>query len=126
MNNDHFLNMSTTFCFHIQHGYRLPEDDQGILYYQLYFKPVGETLFTYPDFCIRQRSPIVLARVDPMPILHAFLSDFRTKLPTICGCPLKLHPKAKFTNNQLMEIHEVSLRTYDSVNNPNLHGFCYR
>ena len=34
--------------FSIQYGYRLPEDDIGMIYYQVYFRPLGGTLFTYP------------------------------------------------------------------------------
>jgi hypothetical protein len=31
-----------------QYGYRIPESDEGMLYYQVYFKPIGNKLFTYP------------------------------------------------------------------------------
>ena len=34
--------------FSLQYGYRLPEDDIGTIYYQVYFRPLGGTLFTYP------------------------------------------------------------------------------
>ncbi|KAK2188961.1 hypothetical protein NP493_119g08023 [Ridgeia piscesae] len=30
------------------YGYRLPDTDEGMIYYQVYFKPIGNTLFTYP------------------------------------------------------------------------------
>ena len=34
--------------FIFQYGYRLPETDDNMLYYQVYFRPVGQILFTYP------------------------------------------------------------------------------
>ncbi|XP_013401295.1 uncharacterized protein C18orf63 [Lingula anatina] len=29
------------------HGYRLPENEEGLFYCQIHFKPIGQTLFTY-------------------------------------------------------------------------------
>ena len=32
-----------------QYGYRLPESDEDMIYYQINFGPLGGRLFTYPD-----------------------------------------------------------------------------
>ncbi len=42
-----FACTSDHFC-RFQYGYRLPEDDTGMLFYQVYFRPLGYTLYTYP------------------------------------------------------------------------------
>ncbi|XP_022082271.1 uncharacterized protein LOC110974745 [Acanthaster planci] len=80
------------------YGYRLPESDVGVLYYNIYFPAIGPTLFTYPEFCIRKDEPILQARVDPAPIISAFLTDLRHKLPSVCGSSFQITPKALYTS----------------------------
>ncbi|KAK3085939.1 hypothetical protein FSP39_011052 [Pinctada imbricata] len=31
------------------YGYRLPDNEAGMIYYQIYFRPLGDRLFTYPE-----------------------------------------------------------------------------
>ncbi|XP_033754812.1 uncharacterized protein C18orf63-like [Pecten maximus] len=32
------------------YGYRLPDSDDGVIYYQVHFRPLGGRIFTYPSF----------------------------------------------------------------------------
>ena len=88
--------------FFLQYGYRLPEDDSNLLYYQVYFKLVGEMLFTYPDVCIRPRPALTFPRADPAPILSAFLADLAARLPAACGQPLRLVRDPAYTTPALL------------------------
>lgn len=36
------------WCFHFQYGYRLPDNDDDRIYYQINFRPLGPRIFTYP------------------------------------------------------------------------------
>ncbi|XP_038066552.1 uncharacterized protein LOC119736608 [Patiria miniata] len=83
------------------YGYRLPETDVGVLYYNVYFPAIGPTLFTYPEFCIRKDEPILQARIDPAPILNAFLTDLQYKVSSVCGTAFEVTPKAQYINTGL-------------------------
>ena len=82
--------VSTLFL--VQYGYRLPDEEGEVLYYQVYFKPIGEILFTYPEYCLRPNGLFVLPRVDPRPIVQAFLGDLASRLPSVCGRKLNFRP----------------------------------
>ncbi|KAL5022848.1 hypothetical protein ScPMuIL_002003 [Solemya velum] len=85
------------------YGYRLPETEEDLLFYQVHFRPLGNTYYTYPDVCLRARDIQRVPRVDPKPILMAFLKDLHGKLPNICGMPLKLQTKANYPTLGLTE-----------------------
>ncbi|XP_064611999.1 uncharacterized protein C18orf63-like [Liolophura sinensis] len=88
------------------YGYRLPDTDDNILYYQIYFGPVGHTLFTYPHVCLRSREFHVLPRVDPRSIYVSFLQDVTAKMPTVCGQCLSFKPKVKYAKPGLSAVSE--------------------
>ena len=73
-----------------QYGIRLPEDGDGMVYAQIYFKPIGETLFTYPIVCLRTAGVSVMGRTDPKQITDLFINDFTNKLSYICGHKIDL------------------------------------
>lgn len=66
------------------------------------------TLATYPEVCLRGRDLQKVARVDPKPILRAFLQEIQNKFPTVCGCPIKLQSKAKFPYPDLLSSGQVT------------------
>ncbi|XP_071176051.1 uncharacterized protein C18orf63-like [Mytilus edulis] len=97
------------------YGYRLPEEEEGMIYYQINFRPLGERLFSYPEPCLRARDIQRIQRVDPKPILISFLQDLQKKMPRICGFPLKLHSKACYPTIDLTEVTKVEKRTTQNL-----------
>ncbi|KAK6184715.1 hypothetical protein SNE40_007127 [Patella caerulea] len=88
------------------YGYRLPETDDDLLYYQVSFLPLGGRLFTYPSICIRSRNLQSMPRVDPKPVIATFLLDVHSKISQICGHPFKFQPKIRYTEQQLLTCSE--------------------
>ncbi|XP_078338366.1 uncharacterized protein LOC111137599 isoform X2 [Crassostrea virginica] len=88
------------------YGYRLPENEDDRIYYQVHFRPLGPRIFTYPDVCLRSRDIHCLPRVEPRPILVAFLQDMRTKMSTICGHRLQLQSRANYLTTDLLSINQ--------------------
>ncbi|XP_021358013.1 uncharacterized protein LOC110453407 isoform X2 [Mizuhopecten yessoensis] len=84
------------------YGYRLPESEDGIIYYQVHFRPLGGRIFTYPEVCLRASDIQRVPRVDPKPILTAFLQGVQSKMSSICGIPLRLQTKAKYPILELL------------------------
>ncbi|CAD7679217.1 unnamed protein product [Nyctereutes procyonoides] len=66
------------------YGYKLPEDCGNTkIYCSIYFKMIGERIFTYPLSCIRSQPIQFFPRVDLEGVLKSFLSDLKSKLPQI-------------------------------------------
>ncbi|KAK7882982.1 hypothetical protein WMY93_029156 [Mugilogobius chulae] len=89
------------------YGYLLPDQEEDqVVYCSVYFKLVGQNLFTYPLCCIRlspvQRCP----RVDLQGALSCFMADVREKLPSVCGFPTKISSKSSFTTAALYPASE--------------------
>ncbi|XP_048732931.1 uncharacterized protein LOC125649413 isoform X3 [Ostrea edulis] len=97
------------------YGYRLPEDD--VIYYQIHFKPLGDRVFTYPNVCLRARDIHCLPRVDPRPILVAFMQDLKNKMPTVCGYRLQLQTKANYLT---MDLCSANQKEHGKTCNTNL------
>ncbi|XP_052815181.1 uncharacterized protein C18orf63-like [Mya arenaria] len=102
------------------YGYRLPETDEGINFYQIHFGKFGGKLFTYPFMCLRPRELQRVSRVDPKPILRAFIIELQAKFPTVCGLPIKLQTKAKFTVNDLLSVNQIFVLQVEKQPNSNL------
>ncbi|XP_063155107.1 uncharacterized protein C18orf63 homolog isoform X2 [Candoia aspera] len=79
------------------YGYLLPEDSQT--YFSVYFKLIGEQLFTYPSSCIRSQPMQYFPRANLEAVLDSFVTDLKTAIPHICGFPLKMTQKAVCTTN---------------------------
>ncbi|KAK7500197.1 hypothetical protein BaRGS_00008420 [Batillaria attramentaria] len=79
------------------YGYRLPETDDDIFYGQISFWATGGKQFTYPSVCLRAGPIQPVPRVEPRPILSAFLQDLHVKLPSVCGQPVKFQPQLRHT-----------------------------
>ncbi|KAJ7338629.1 hypothetical protein JRQ81_012531 [Phrynocephalus forsythii] len=83
------------------YGYVLPKDPQ--IYCNIYFKLIGEQLFTYPFSCIRSRPVQYFPRVDLEGVLNAFVNDLKNIIPFICGLPLKMTSKALYATKDLTQ-----------------------
>ncbi|XP_072534805.1 uncharacterized protein C18orf63 homolog [Salminus brasiliensis] len=84
------------------YGYHLPplnEDD--VVYCSVYFKLVGEKLFTYPLSCIRMQPLQFFPRVDLQGVLGAFASDLRRLLDNVCGFPVQMTNKPRYHTTKL-------------------------
>ncbi|XP_060580603.1 uncharacterized protein C18orf63-like [Ruditapes philippinarum] len=120
------------------YGYRLPESEDDINFYQIRFGPQGGKLFTYPfcfnmckniceyisltlrtypEVCLRGRELQKVARVDPKPILRSFMLEIQSKFPTVCGCPIKLQSKAKFTVTDLLPSGQNTIKDHPNLTN---------
>ncbi|XP_074549413.1 uncharacterized protein C18orf63 homolog [Halichoeres trimaculatus] len=76
------------------YGYRLPDlAEEEVVYCSVYFRPVGDRLFTYPLSCIRLQPVQRCPRVDLQGALGHFLSDMRIRLQSVCGFPAQLTRK---------------------------------
>ncbi|KAM6167143.1 uncharacterized protein C18orf63 homolog [Erethizon dorsatum] len=88
------------------YGYKLPEDGRNIkIYCNIYFKMIGERIFTYPLSCIRSQPIQFFPRVDLEGVLKSFLSDLKSKLPHICGFPIKMTNKPCYYTQELTKPH---------------------
>ncbi|CAL1596650.1 unnamed protein product [Knipowitschia caucasica] len=84
------------------YGYMLPDQDEDqVVYCSVFFRLVGERLFTYPLCCIRlspvQRCP----RVDLQAAISCFMVDLRETLPSVCGFPTRISTTPRFTTTAL-------------------------
>ncbi|XP_065150821.2 uncharacterized protein C18orf63 homolog [Paramisgurnus dabryanus] len=85
------------------YGYQLPsESEEKVIYCSLYFKAIGEKLFTYPICCIRTQPVQCFPRVDLQGVLSTFISDLWTGLESVCGFPIQMSNKPCYYNNELI------------------------
>nr|XP_055037834.1 uncharacterized protein C18orf63 [Misgurnus anguillicaudatus] len=85
------------------YGYQLPsESEEKVIYCSLYFKPIGDKLFTYPMCCIRTQPVQCFPRVDLQGVLSTFISDLQTGLESVCGFPIQMSNKPCYYNNDLV------------------------
>ncbi|XP_045743888.1 uncharacterized protein C18orf63 homolog [Mirounga angustirostris] len=86
------------------YGYKLPEDCGNTkIYCSIYFKMIGGKIFTYPLSCIRNQPIQFFPRVDLEGVLRSFISDLKSKLPHICGFPIKMTTKPCYYTQELMK-----------------------
>ena len=95
----------------LQYGYRLPESDAGMLYYQVYFKKIGSKLFTYPEVCLRSHGMTTFNCADVTSVLQQFLADIQAKMPKICGMKFTINSQAQYASNALTTVHKVLKKT---------------
>ncbi|XP_060075255.1 uncharacterized protein C18orf63-like [Ylistrum balloti] len=99
------------------YGYRLPESENGVIYYQVHFRPLGGRIFTYPEVCLRASDIQRVPRVDPRPILTAFLQVVQSKMSSICGSPLRLQTKAKYPILELLPVTQQQANLSNKLSN---------
>ncbi|XP_061096789.1 uncharacterized protein C18orf63-like [Conger conger] len=84
------------------YGYRLPRvDEQDVTYCSVYFKLVGERLFTYPLCCIRALPIQRFPRIDLQGALSSFLLDLRPNLQSVCGFTIRMTSKPCYPTTSL-------------------------
>ncbi|XP_059183094.1 mucin-5AC-like [Centropristis striata] len=91
------------------YGYRLPElSEEQVVYCSVYFRLVGQRLFTYPLSCVRLQPVQRRPRVDLPAALGCFLSDVTDRLKSVCGFPARLTGKPRHhTANQSSDTVQV-------------------
>lgn len=62
-------------------------------------------MFRYPLSCIRSQPIQFFPRVDLETVLKSFLSDLKSKLPHICGFPIKMTNKPCYYTQELVKPH---------------------
>uniref|UniRef100_A0A4W5PZB2 DUF4708 domain-containing protein n=1 Tax=Hucho hucho TaxID=62062 RepID=A0A4W5PZB2_9TELE len=98
------------------YGYRLPQiDEEEVIYCNVYFKLVGERLFTYPLSCIRTEPVQRCPRVDLQGALSSFLSHLRESLQTVCGFPARMTSKPCYHTTSLLSIASAQVPGLTSV-----------
>ncbi|XP_078608774.1 uncharacterized protein C18orf63-like isoform X2 [Branchiostoma floridae x Branchiostoma japonicum] len=85
------------------YGYRLPESEEGLFYYNVYFRPIGENVFTYPCWCVRKSDVVELMRTDSAAVAAAFLADLHARLPAMCGHVLRFTRKPLYATARMRE-----------------------
>ncbi|KAM9337120.1 uncharacterized protein C18orf63 homolog [Symphorus nematophorus] len=108
------------------YGYRLPDlSEEEVVYCSVYFRLLGERLFTYPLSCIRLQAVQRCPRVDLQGALGSFLHDVKDRLQSVCGFPARLTRKPRYcsvglntaaaTTGQVLRDEEVNLTTSSSI-----------
>ncbi|XP_052011972.1 uncharacterized protein C18orf63 homolog [Apodemus sylvaticus] len=88
------------------YGYKLPEDCGDMkIYCSIYFKTINTRTFTYPLSCIRSQPIQFFPRVDLDGVLKSFLLDLKSKLPHLCGFPIKMTNKPCYYTQELTRPH---------------------
>ncbi|XP_046328623.2 uncharacterized protein C18orf63-like [Haliotis rufescens] len=103
------------------YGYRLPDTEDDMMFYQISFRQNGGKLFTYPSVCLRAADMQRIPRIDPKPILIAFIQDLHSKLPSICGHPLKFLPKVRYAIPELYDSGQAKNGAHPNLSNKNPH-----
>ncbi|XP_024910303.1 uncharacterized protein C18orf63 homolog isoform X3 [Cynoglossus semilaevis] len=99
------------------YGYRLPElPESEMVYCSVYFRLVGERLFTYPLSCIRLESLQHCPRVDLQGALDSFVFDFRERVKSLCGFPVHLSKKPRYCTTSLNTATSVQLLNSQQIN----------
>uniref|UniRef100_A0A8C3S6D7 Chromosome 18 open reading frame 63 n=1 Tax=Chelydra serpentina TaxID=8475 RepID=A0A8C3S6D7_CHESE len=100
------------------YGYILPEDHgETKIYCSVYFKLIGER---YPLSCIRTQPVQYFTRIDLEGVLNSFLSDLKSKLPHLCGFPVKMTSKALYATKELIKppVHGVNAKPANLTSKP--------
>ncbi|XP_047667604.1 uncharacterized protein C18orf63 isoform X1 [Tachysurus fulvidraco] len=84
------------------YGYCLPPLNMDeVVYCSMYFKPLGEKLFTYPLCCIRIQPVQCFPRVNLQGALTAFISDARSLMENVCGFTAQMTSKPCYYTTNL-------------------------
>ncbi|XP_072269415.1 uncharacterized protein C18orf63 homolog [Pyxicephalus adspersus] len=84
------------------YGYELPSmAEDTVIYCNVYFKLIGEKLFTYPSICLRSQPIQFFPRVDTEGIVKAFICDLKSKMSHLCGFPVNVNGNPVYTVKEL-------------------------
>ncbi|XP_058790943.1 uncharacterized protein LOC131664093 [Phymastichus coffea] len=67
------------------YSYRLPKNEQGLLFYEVVFPSQPTKYFIYPETCILSRMPQILMSDNKNEIASQFLKDLSTNVHSVCG-----------------------------------------
>ncbi|XP_043961007.1 uncharacterized protein C18orf63-like isoform X3 [Gambusia affinis] len=98
------------------YGYQLPDLQGGGVYCSVYFRPVGEKVFTYPLSCIRLQPVQRCPRGDLQGALARFLADSRERLQSVCGFPTRLTSKPSYPTAGLTTAASMQVLSSDQIN----------
>ncbi|XP_075682601.1 uncharacterized protein C18orf63 homolog isoform X3 [Rhinoderma darwinii] len=84
------------------HGYELPHMSEDVIYCSVYFKFIGEKIFTYPFICLRSQPIQFYPWADLTRVLNTFVDDLKSKMPYLCGFPVNM------TNTPVYPMKELS------------------
>ncbi|KAM4534267.1 uncharacterized protein C18orf63 homolog [Odontesthes bonariensis] len=99
------------------YGYSLPElEEEEVVYCSIFFRPVGEKLFTYPLSCVRLQPVQRCSRLDLQGALGSFLSDVRGSLQSVCGFPAQLTSKPRYRTVSLSTAASVQVLNGEQIN----------
>ncbi|XP_027861320.1 uncharacterized protein C18orf63 homolog isoform X2 [Xiphophorus couchianus] len=98
------------------YGYRLPDLEGGGVYCSVYFRPVGEKVFTYPLSCIRLQPVQRCPRGDLQGALARFLADSSERLQSVCGFPTRLTSKPSYPTAGLTTAASMQVLSLDQIN----------
>ncbi|CAL8399246.1 unnamed protein product [Arctogadus glacialis] len=110
--------------WHSLYGYNLPEQRvEETIYCSVYFKLVGERLFTYPLSCIRLQPVHCCPRDNLQVAIYPFISDLVDRLQSICGLPVRMtsqpcYPTSSLTSSgsaQVLDGKPVNLATRSAL-----------
>ncbi|KAK0181283.1 hypothetical protein PV327_003576 [Microctonus hyperodae] len=79
------------------YGYRLPETDEGILFYEIYFPIAGVRLgnyFVYPDICVKEEITQLPCKINSMAIADKFMKNLIEIMPKMCSRELIFNKKS--------------------------------
>uniref|UniRef100_UPI003AAD32B8 uncharacterized protein C18orf63 homolog n=1 Tax=Centroberyx gerrardi TaxID=166262 RepID=UPI003AAD32B8 len=99
------------------YGYRLPDlAEEEAVYCSIYFKLVGERLFTYPLSCVRLQPLQRCPRVHLQEALGRFLSDARDALHSVCGFHVRMTGRPCYHTASLTSAASAQVLSGEPVN----------
>ncbi|KAH7983750.1 hypothetical protein HPB52_014075 [Rhipicephalus sanguineus] len=73
------------------YGYRIPDEtERTMIYVKVRFRTSRDRCYVYPILCVRPREPQPLARINPYPIIGAFLQCVKLRMGQVCGEPFPM------------------------------------
>lgn len=76
------------------YGYRIPgQTESAMIYVKVRFPSNPDRTYVYPILCVRPTEPRPLARVNPYPIILAFLQCVTLRMSQVCGQPFTILPR---------------------------------
>ncbi|XP_049947686.1 uncharacterized protein C18orf63-like [Schistocerca serialis cubense] len=91
------------------YGYRLPESDENLIYYNVFFLPLAPNQYSYPNICICHMNAMVLKQVNFEAVLKEFLRDVNKKMPSVCGQSFILSCRLGYAIPKPMALNQCDL-----------------
>ncbi|XP_037505375.1 uncharacterized protein LOC119381671 [Rhipicephalus sanguineus] len=113
------------------YGYRIPDEtERTMIYVKVRFRTSRDRCYVYPILCVRPREPQPLARINPYPIIGAFLQCVKLRMGQVCGEPFPMVSRSPaFPTPQLRWTAKDAQTGIDTVSwtpRPSSHQVPYR